>query len=88
MVSGLVAIEEMEVLESKARFQKPKSISSSALLLLQVDVGLLFGGLICRDKSGCAGNSSISYNQTDPLNLVPRPPLLIIPLIPFLLSSR
>ena len=49
-VSGL-AIEDMEFLESKALFQKPKSTSSS-VLLLQLEVGLLFGGLICKDKSG------------------------------------
>lgn len=54
-----------EFLESKALFQNPKSTSaassSSAALLLQLpdDLGLVFGGLICRDKSGCAGNSSI-----------------------------
>jgi hypothetical protein len=42
-VSGF-AIEEIEFLESKALVQNPKSISSS--VLLHVDVGLLFGGLI------------------------------------------
>lgn len=52
--------------ESKALFQNPKSISSSLLvvvlfqLLFVVDVVFGFGGLICKDKSGCAGNSSIS----------------------------
>lgn len=62
-VSGF-AIEEMELSEVKALFQNPKSISSS-VLDLQLDVGLVFGGLICRDRSGCAGNSSIFvYNQT------------------------
>ncbi|KAL6958596.1 hypothetical protein U1Q18_021561 [Sarracenia purpurea var. burkii] len=58
---GLAAIEEMEFLESKALFQKPKSISSS--VLLQPDVGLLLGGLIWRERSGCAGNSSIDLLQ-------------------------
>jgi len=53
-----LAIDDMEFLESKALFQNPKSMSSS-VLLLQVDVGLAFGGLICKDKSGCAGKSSI-----------------------------
>lgn len=53
-----------EFLESRALFQNPKSMSvasSSSALLLQLpdDVGLVFGGLICRDKSGCAGNNSI-----------------------------
>jgi hypothetical protein len=42
-VSGF-AIGDIEFLESKALFQNPKSISSS--VLLHVDVGLLFGGLI------------------------------------------
>ena len=51
------ATEDIEFLESKALSQNPKSIPSSALL--HVDVDLLFGGLIWRDKSGCAGNSSI-----------------------------
>jgi hypothetical protein len=60
------AIDDMVFLESKALFQNPKSTSSSAVLLLQVVVGLLFGGLIWSDKSGCAGNSSIFYNQTSP----------------------
>lgn len=61
---ALAAAIEEEFLESRARFQNPKSISSSAaapLLLLHVDEGLLFGGLICKDKSGWAGNSSISF---------------------------
>jgi len=57
------AIDDMVFLESKALFQNPKSTSSS---LLQPVVGLLFGGLICSDKSGCAGNNSIFYNQTSP----------------------
>lgn len=54
---------------SKALFQNPKSMpsfSSSVVLVLlhppppAPDVPLLlFGRLICKDKSGCAGNSSI-----------------------------
>ena len=56
--SCLAIVDWMEFLESKALFQNPKSMSSS-VLLLQLDVGLAFGGLICKDKSGCAGNSSI-----------------------------
>lgn len=59
------AIEDMEFLESKALFQNPKSISSS--VLLQADEGLVLGGLIWRDKSGCAGNSSIFRQQKRPL---------------------
>lgn len=47
------------VLDSKALFQNPKSISSSLLLFQLLDVGLVLGGVICKDKSGCAGNSSI-----------------------------
>lgn len=43
-VSGFAIELEIEFLESKALVQNPKSISSS--VLLQVDVGLLFGGLI------------------------------------------
>lgn len=61
-----LAIDVMEFLESKALFKNPKSISSS-VLLLQLAVGLVFGGLICKDKSGCAGNSSI---QTKPIWLL------------------
>jgi len=53
-----LAIDDIEFLESKALFQNPKSMSSS-VLLLQPEVGLVFGGLICKDKSGCAGKSSI-----------------------------
>ena len=60
-LSGLV-IEEMEFLESKALFQNPKS--SSGVARLHPDDGLLFGGLICRDKSGCAGNNSIFLRQS------------------------
>lgn len=56
----------MMVLVSKALLRKPKSISSS--VLLQVDVGFVFGGLICRDKSGCAGNSSISNRIPPAIN--------------------
>lgn len=56
--SCLAIDDVMEFLESKALFQNPKSMSSS-VLLLQLDVGFVFGGLICKDKSGCAGNSSI-----------------------------
>lgn len=59
------AIDEvdMELLDSKALFQNPKSMSSSVLLFQLDVVGLEFGGLICKDKSGCAGNSSIfGYN--------------------------
>lgn len=52
---------------SKALFQKPKSmpsLSSSVLVLLHPPPPpdaplLLFGRLICKDKSGCAGKSSI-----------------------------
>lgn len=57
-VVSVLAIDDMEFLDSKALFQNPKSMSSS-VVLLQLDVGLVFGGLICKDKSGCAGNSSI-----------------------------
>lgn len=57
--SCLAIDDVMEFLESKALFQNPKSMSSSVVVLLQLDVGLVFGGLICKDKSGCAGNSSI-----------------------------
>ena len=54
--------DDKEFLESKALFQNPKSASSSVVVVLLqlVDVGFVFGGLICKDKSGCAGNSSIS----------------------------
>ena len=45
------------LVESMALLQNPKSKLSA--LLLQLDVGLLSGGLICSDKSGCAGKSSI-----------------------------
>lgn len=38
--------------------QNSMSILSSAFLP-QVGVGLLDGGLICKDRSGCAGKSSI-----------------------------
>ena len=47
--------EDMEFLESKALLQNPKSMTSSSaaeLVLLQVDEGFGFGGLIWRDKSG------------------------------------
>lgn len=47
----------LALLESMELLLNPKSFSS--LLLLQLDVGLVFGGLIWRDKSGCAGKSSI-----------------------------
>ena len=57
--SGL-GIEEMEALDSRARFQNPKSISSSPPLL-QLDEVVLFKGLILRDRSGCAGNNSILF---------------------------
>jgi hypothetical protein len=55
--------DDKEFLESKALFQNPKSISSSVDVLFQFDVvdGFVFGGLICKDKSGCAGNSSIFF---------------------------
>lgn len=68
VLSGFIAaiegaMELVLLLESKALFQNPKSISSSSLPppppLLHVDAGLLLGGLICNDKSGCAGNNSI-----------------------------
>lgn len=64
------AIElEMEFLESRALFQKPKlSISSSALLLQLVDEGLVFGGLIWRERSGCAGKSSILVKEMKPFS--------------------
>lgn len=54
-----VSIEETGFLESKALFQKLKSISFS--FLIQLDEGLVFGGLICRERSGWAGNSSIFF---------------------------
>lgn len=77
-----LAIDDMEFLESKALFQNPKSMSSS-VLLLQVDVGLAFGGLICKDKSGCAGKSSI---QTSLYVLLLC--LLLSPLLSFLMSCN
>ena len=54
-----VLTKDVVVLDSKALFQNPKSISSSVLLFQLLDVDLLFGGVICKDKSGCAGNSSM-----------------------------
>lgn len=50
-------------------FQNSKSTSSCEeeellVLDLQDEEGLLvFGGLICSDKSGCAGNNSISFSK-------------------------
>lgn len=44
---------------SEARFQKANSISDVADT---AEVGLGFGGLIWRDKSGCAGNNSMKMN--------------------------
>lgn len=50
-------------LESKALCQNPKSMVSSPPPPPEEDLhvggGLVFGGLIWRDKSGCAGNNSI-----------------------------
>lgn len=51
------AIEEME-------FQNPRFFSSS--VLLQVGFGLVFGGLICKDRSGWAGNNSILVAKQAP----------------------
>lgn len=64
-VSGF-AIEDTVFLESKALFKNPKPISSS--VLLHVDAGLLLGGLICRDKSGCAGKSSMIKQPKKPFS--------------------
>ena len=55
--SCLAIIDSMEFVESNPLFQNPKSMSYF-VLLLQLGVGLAFGGLICKDKSGCVGNSS------------------------------
>jgi len=55
--SCLAIIDSMEFVELNPLFQNPKSMSYS-MLLLQHGVGLVFGGLVCKDKSGCAGNSS------------------------------
>ena len=59
-----------DVLESRALLQNPKSSSSWSswsvvgLLLCHVDDGWLFGGLICKDKSGWAGKSSMEESFT------------------------
>ncbi|KAG5142554.1 hypothetical protein JHK82_018249 [Glycine max] len=55
--SCLEIVDSMEFVESNPLFQNPKSMSYF-VLLLQLGVGLAFGGLICKDKSGCVGNSS------------------------------
>lgn len=57
---GLVMLLLLLLWESRGGclLQNSKSMPSS-VLLPQVCVGLLFGGLICKDKSGCAGKSSI-----------------------------
>ncbi|KAG4980385.1 hypothetical protein JHK85_034343 [Glycine max] len=55
--SCLAIVDSMEFVESNPLFQNPKSMSYS-LLILQLGVGLAFGRLICKDKFGCAGNSS------------------------------
>ena len=55
--SCLAIVDSMEFVESNPLFQNPKSMSYY-VLLLQLGVGLVFGGLIFKDKSGCAGNSS------------------------------
>lgn len=48
-------------LELMALLQNPRLIVSSDVVL-QLELGLvLIGGLICNDKSGCAGKSSILY---------------------------
>jgi len=71
---ALVGLERersvLTVLDSKALFQNPKSISSfSVLLFFQLlDVGLVFGEVICKDKSGCAGNSSI-FSRANSLSI-------------------
>lgn len=59
----------LSVFDSKALFQNPKSISSSLVLLFQLlDVDLVFGGVIFKDKSGCTGNSSI-FSRTNSLSI-------------------
>lgn len=53
-----------------------------------LDVGLLFGGLICKDKSGCAGNNSIfNTHKKPPLFSSPPPFPNYSSLSAFLVSS-
>lgn len=66
------------LLESMALLQNPKSRLSS--LLLPLDAGLLSGGLICSDKSGCAGKSSICslFSSSGPLFLIQAVLLILV----------